>query len=274
MMMDDMMLPCLLECDSGMDFGPPPNLIMEIPPPPIPAFLQEPVDYLVASNGTCDLCGWAIGDDAQLVQIISRYPVIEDLWYFGILSAVIGLILISILITVAALRCREAKVKPIHQTSCKSSLEKVHSEPEIVHHPLSSSQRYEDSLASTKTMWSSIKSGNGGGYVLQHHPLDPYHHQQSPLYEKVDYGSIVYSCPMVPKPSSTMLINGHPPPLPAIPPPSFCPSLRPNSEEHYPKKIANSGYYDHILLHGTQQSGLPMVTRISKQHMGGRTAPL
>lgn len=55
-----------------VELGPPPDIIAAMPPPPIPAFLRDPVDFLVASNGSCDLCGWAGGDDVQLIEIARK----------------------------------------------------------------------------------------------------------------------------------------------------------------------------------------------------------
>ncbi|GAB6025195.1 hypothetical protein CHUAL_010618 [Chamberlinius hualienensis] len=189
------------ECEGLMDLGPPPDLM---PPPPIPTFLREPVEFLFNNNGSCNLCGWADGDDVQLVEVIRKYPDIEDVWFIAIVSAAVGAILIAVLVLIAALRCKEEKVKPNHQDT-SGTHDKVHNPVSCGSHvqiPTPISNINQNS--GPKTLWTSVGDNKKdvnmvighpkGNYVLQHHIIS----QDDLLnchYEKIDYGSINYPLP-------------------------------------------------------------------------------
>ena len=72
-----------MECDILKDLGPPPDMILSIPPPPMPPSLEELVSRLageamtesVGSDGsaTCNLCHWAAkGSNVGFVELAQK----------------------------------------------------------------------------------------------------------------------------------------------------------------------------------------------------------
>lgn len=215
-------MPCLMECDALVEMGPPPDLIVGMPPPPIPAFLRDPVALLMSSNGTCDLCGWAENNDVQLMDMPEKYPAMDDMWYFVIVSAAVGAVLFGILIFIATLRCKEAKVKPVHdpcskveKVQCGSMVEPLPTPPQPMALPPGVQL---GSGTGPKTLWSGLKGSEGSAYSLRHHPVGP---ELLSHYERVDYGSVGQCRPLSPVFGTPAPI---PPPLPLNPPPATCPN--------------------------------------------------
>lgn len=80
-----------MECDSLYELGPPPNMILNIPPPPIPPFMEEFVARLAAegidmgqdSSGfpeedkACNLCQWANGNGVGYVELAQKGELIK-----------------------------------------------------------------------------------------------------------------------------------------------------------------------------------------------------
>lgn len=55
------------ECALLEELGPPPDMILTLPPPPLPAFLAEAAPALM--NESCGLCRWAGGDAVDYVEM-------------------------------------------------------------------------------------------------------------------------------------------------------------------------------------------------------------
>jgi len=53
-----------MECDILKDFGPPPNMILSMPPPPVPPSLEELVSRLAADAGVPEVVIAADGETA------------------------------------------------------------------------------------------------------------------------------------------------------------------------------------------------------------------
>lgn len=75
-----------MECETLYELGPPPDMILNIPPPPIPPFMEEFVARLAAEginiheddNGfpeeekSCNLCQWANGNGVGFVELAQK----------------------------------------------------------------------------------------------------------------------------------------------------------------------------------------------------------
>lgn len=212
------LMPCLMECDSLVEMGPPPDLIAGMPPPPIPAFLRDPVELLAASNGSCNLCGWAGSDDVQLMEIPRKFPMIDDMWYFVIISAAVGAILFGVLVVIASLRCKEAKVKPAHDPCSKVEKKVVVNPVQSPPHPMALPPGVSLGGPGPKALWSGLKGSESSAYSLHHHPIGP---ELLSNYERVDYGSVGHTRPLSP---AFRMPAPIPPPLPLHPPPPTCPT--------------------------------------------------
>ncbi|XP_063973382.1 uncharacterized protein LOC135160599 isoform X2 [Diachasmimorpha longicaudata] len=97
--------------------GPPPNLILSIPPPPIPSFLQYgsevhsqtgmPISGTV--NGTiCNHhCDWKV-DGVQYVEMPHQVAgnLFDDTWLLILVLSCVGIIVVSVLLVIVLLRCK------------------------------------------------------------------------------------------------------------------------------------------------------------------------
>ena len=54
------------ECAMLEALGPPPDMILTLPPPPLPAFLAEAPQLM---NHSCGLCRWAAGGAVDYVEM-------------------------------------------------------------------------------------------------------------------------------------------------------------------------------------------------------------
>lgn len=76
-----------MECDSLYELGPPPDMILKIPPPPIPPFMEDFVARLAAEGvdvrpdpspglaedqKSCSLCHWADGNGVGYVELAQK----------------------------------------------------------------------------------------------------------------------------------------------------------------------------------------------------------
>ncbi|XP_037073076.1 uncharacterized protein LOC119094105 [Pollicipes pollicipes] len=95
------------ECALLAELGPPPDMILTLPPPPLPAFLAESAPALM--NQSCGLCQWAGGGAVDFVEMPRPGPAIDDTWFFVIICACVGLTLFGILLTIFCLRLKEQK---------------------------------------------------------------------------------------------------------------------------------------------------------------------
>nr|XP_001808956.1 PREDICTED: uncharacterized protein LOC100142496 isoform X1 [Tribolium castaneum] len=109
---------CLGEC---WDVGPPPDSILSLPPPPIPAFLQHPLPDLLLNTTPCSsqqLCeslpsSNRIPDAGDYVEMsrkdIESWSVtaIDDTWLLVLVASSIGVLLLGALLAMFLLKCRE-----------------------------------------------------------------------------------------------------------------------------------------------------------------------
>ncbi|XP_043194196.1 uncharacterized protein LOC122366254 [Amphibalanus amphitrite] len=95
------------ECALLEELGPPPDMILTLPPPPLPSFLAESAPQLM--NHSCGLCRWASGGAVDYVEMPRQGPAIDDTWFFVIICACVGLTLFGILLTIFCLRLKEQK---------------------------------------------------------------------------------------------------------------------------------------------------------------------
>lgn len=74
-----------MECETLYELGPPPDMILNIPPPPIPPFMEDFVARLAAEGidihqdsgfpegeKACNLCQWASGNGVGYVELAQK----------------------------------------------------------------------------------------------------------------------------------------------------------------------------------------------------------
>nr|CAD7266265.1 unnamed protein product [Timema shepardi] len=90
-------------CSDCGNLHPPPDAILNIPPPPLPAFLQ-----LAAPNVTpCSVqCEWNAEPGLEYVDLPRQGPVMDDTWLLVLVSSCVGVLLLGALLALFLLKCR------------------------------------------------------------------------------------------------------------------------------------------------------------------------
>ncbi|CAG2055609.1 unnamed protein product [Timema podura] len=90
-------------CSDCGNLHPPPDAILNIPPPPLPAFLQ-----LAAPNITpCSVqCEWNTEPGLEYVDLPRQGPVMDDTWLLVLVSSCVGVLLLGALLALFLLKCR------------------------------------------------------------------------------------------------------------------------------------------------------------------------
>ncbi|KAK8402217.1 hypothetical protein O3P69_001372 [Scylla paramamosain] len=210
-----------MECDSLFELGPPPDMILKIPPPPIPPFMENFVARLAAEGvdvrpdqgsglaedqKSCSLCQWADGNGVGYVELAQKGPLIDDTWFLVIISSCVAATLLGIILAIAFLKYREGKLKPLSDVALAKKekalgLERceavLYPAPAIT--PLPVPQM--DGRGS-RALWAGIKPLEGNHYTVDHcQPVE-----QKPVrldllpphdntYDYADYSSVNYASP-------------------------------------------------------------------------------
>lgn len=193
--------PCIEDCGFLSEIGPPPNLIVNLPPPPVPSFLQSSADILLATNnGSCDFCNWAQGVDVPYIEVSRKGRAIDETTYFIAISACISVVIATTLLVIFIFRCKEAKVKPVPELFGKrvvtSSISSNASLDTTVYantyRPTDVTTAASNPIAQQqpKTMWSGLGNIETSPYVLQHQPVNHESPELLSRYEYIDYGSV------------------------------------------------------------------------------------
>ncbi|XP_008211279.1 uncharacterized protein LOC100679656 isoform X3 [Nasonia vitripennis] len=106
------------EC-SLCTLGPPPDMILRLPPPPIPTFLVHSSDYYPGvgasdglpffehfNNSPCKhSCEWR-AEGVQYVEMPQQGTVFDDTWLLVLISSCIGVIFIGIVLAALLIKCK------------------------------------------------------------------------------------------------------------------------------------------------------------------------
>ncbi|XP_018329070.1 uncharacterized protein LOC108739590 isoform X2 [Agrilus planipennis] len=119
---------CLGEC---LDIGPPPDSIIFIPPPPVPDFLQSPLQDVVLNTTPCTvipICeAWVQVQGGGKFSELPRKDVetwaastIDDTWLLILVASSVVVLLLGALLAMFLLKCRDTDCtlhsRDIHQT--------------------------------------------------------------------------------------------------------------------------------------------------------------
>ncbi|XP_047472452.1 uncharacterized protein LOC125027422 [Penaeus chinensis] len=207
-----------MECETLYELGPPPDMILNIPPPPIPPFMEEFVARLAAEginiheddNGfpeeekSCNLCQWANGNGVGFVELAQKGPLIDDTWFLVIISSCVAATLLGIILAIAFLKYREGKLKPLSDVALAKKekalgLERceavLYPAPAITPTPVPQLDN-----RTSRALWAGIKPLEGNHYTVDHcQPME-----QKPVrldllpphdntYDYADYSSVSYA---------------------------------------------------------------------------------
>ncbi|XP_076054116.1 uncharacterized protein LOC143032841 [Oratosquilla oratoria] len=179
-----------MDCDSLYELGPPPDMILNIPPPPIPPFMEEFVARLAAegidihagSESTeeepkCNLCQWAKGNGVGYVELPQKGPLIDDTWFLVIISSCVAATLLGIILAIAFLKYREGKLKPLSDLALAKKEKALGLERcETVLYPapgLSLPSQHDPTRSGPRALWAGIKPIEENHYTVDHcQPVD------------------------------------------------------------------------------------------------------
>ncbi|XP_024083289.1 uncharacterized protein LOC106667854 isoform X2 [Cimex lectularius] len=108
-------------CTEFLEIGPPPDMILTLPPPPLPSYLQITMNH--SSKPCTSLCDTPLPNNGG-IQFIELPPhalgngELDDTWLFILISCSVGVLLLGSLLAILLLKCREeraAKTVPVHE---------------------------------------------------------------------------------------------------------------------------------------------------------------
>ncbi|XP_069702623.1 uncharacterized protein [Periplaneta americana] len=100
----DLLMYLNTSCVECSDMGPPPDTILSIPPPPLPAFLQRAPNM---NTSTCSvLCDWTAGPGVEYVELPRQGPAMDDTWLLVLIASCVGVLLLGALLALFLLKCR------------------------------------------------------------------------------------------------------------------------------------------------------------------------
>ncbi|XP_064106031.1 uncharacterized protein LOC135215383 isoform X1 [Macrobrachium nipponense] len=206
-----------MECETLYELGPPPDMILNIPPPPIPPFMAEFVNRLAAEGinihdddkgfpeeeKQCNLCQWANGNGVGYVELAQKGPLIDDTWFLVIISSCVAATLLGIILAIAFLKYREGKMKPMSDDALakkEKALGLERCEAVLYPAPAPAPAPQLDSRSMSRALWAAIKPLEGNHYTVDHcQPME-----QKPVrldllpphdnsYDYVDYSGVTYA---------------------------------------------------------------------------------
>lgn len=92
--------------DCAEDWGPPPDSILSIPPPPFPTFIQM---ELQNESTLCSTCVWAPTSGVagvEFVEMPRQGPAAHDTWLLMVGASFLGVVLLGALLAAVLLKCR------------------------------------------------------------------------------------------------------------------------------------------------------------------------
>lgn len=109
---------CIGDC---LELGPPPDMILSMPPPPLPSFLLPRSAILAVSGNNSQPCFAAFVCEPSLsgsireqtgIEFIELGPKggtidLEDTWIFILVSSCVGVLLLGALLALILIKCRE-----------------------------------------------------------------------------------------------------------------------------------------------------------------------
>ncbi|XP_066998258.2 uncharacterized protein [Anabrus simplex] len=105
----DLLLYINASCVECGDLGPPPDTILGIPPPPLPAFLQRTLtnNSNHTSSSPCSVqCDWTSGPGVEYVELPRQGPAMDDTWLLVLITSCVGVVLLGALLALFLLKCR------------------------------------------------------------------------------------------------------------------------------------------------------------------------
>ncbi|XP_014282012.1 uncharacterized protein [Halyomorpha halys] len=116
-------------CTACLELGPPPDRILTLPPPPLPAFLQlAGPNSSAPCNALCDSHLHGVHFVELPSHALSGSGAIDDTWLLVLVTCSVGVLLLGFLLALLLLKCREERVGktvPLRMESTKKSCEAV-----------------------------------------------------------------------------------------------------------------------------------------------------
>ncbi|XP_055713487.1 uncharacterized protein LOC129807910 [Phlebotomus papatasi] len=118
------MMACIGDC---YDLGPPPDMILSMPPPPLPSFLL-PRSAIVSLTGNDSqpcfaafMCDPSPGprehSGIEFIELSHKNMGVEDTWLFVLISSCVGVLLLGAILAMILMKCRESYNYSYHDTT-------------------------------------------------------------------------------------------------------------------------------------------------------------
>ncbi|CAH0388489.1 unnamed protein product [Bemisia tabaci] len=109
------MLACVLDSGCSDSWDPPPDSILEIPPPPMPSFFQS--NFTLSPGCSPFSCDWSTGHSVEYVELPHQETQLDETWLIILGSSLVIVLVLSILLTMFLIRCRQLKTLKIPSLS-------------------------------------------------------------------------------------------------------------------------------------------------------------
>ncbi|XP_046470408.1 uncharacterized protein [Neodiprion pinetum] len=202
--------------------GPPPDMILRLPPPPIPAFLQRNSDissfYLNSevqsfathlNDSPCKhFCDWR-SEGVQYIELPQQGTVFDDTWLLVLMSSCVGVIFVGIILAVLLLKCKSTSGGktgvssiPVATSTVQAKLGRIPNE--AVLYPCAA-----DTLQDSRVMWATLTPRGTTRHYLEDHHYETINNTRFPKRTiAASPTEHVYAEPPVPSPVQTLPKDG------------------------------------------------------------------
>ncbi|XP_055390016.1 uncharacterized protein LOC129618996 [Condylostylus longicornis] len=192
------MVACIGDCSA---VGPPPDMILSMPPPPLPSFLLPRSAIVALSNNDSQPCFAAFmcepnprprESGIELIELTGKGQIaLEDSWLFILVSCCVGVLLLGALLAFVLMKCRDYNYS-YQETNIKQTTMQALGEPSKSNPFLSGGMLYPCTTNNRETIQHQMANDNrllwatltphGTRHFVQDFPLG-----QDGNYEIVDY---------------------------------------------------------------------------------------
>ncbi|XP_015592486.1 uncharacterized protein LOC107266482 [Cephus cinctus] len=184
-MMAEMDVAAMIMNDSSCalcKLGPPPNMILHLPPPPIPSFLQHASEFYPNSeslpfpphvnDSPCKhLCDWR-SEGVQYIEMPQQGTVFDDTWLLVLISSCIGVIFVGILLAALLLKCKfngggKNGVISMPATASNMQAKSGRIQSEAVLYPCAA-----DAMQDSRVMWATLTPRGTTRHYLEEHTYE------------------------------------------------------------------------------------------------------
>lgn len=123
-------------CDE--EWGPPPDSILSIPPPPLPKFIQMDEQNQSAATSSCVWAPTSGATGVEFVELPRKGSAANDTWLFLVGASFLGVLMLGALLAVLLLKCRSRIMSKTPMPHSAVSVKKKGCESVLYPYPVAS----------------------------------------------------------------------------------------------------------------------------------------